>query len=170
MVNYTLILGTETTVHGQLHTYSGDRGCCSWSITHLFWAQRLLFMVLYSYSGDRGCCSWSITHLFWAQRPLFMVNYTLILGTEAAVHGQLHTKSGHRDCCSCSFTHLILGQFSSAFTKENTYFRHICFLAYIGQVRPVPNICLFTQHPSIAITGFFFFVLKLTNVSFASHD
>ena len=84
MVNYKLILGTETTVHGQLHTYS----------------------------GDRGCCSWSITHLFWAQRPLFMVNYTLILGTEAAVHGQLHTKSGHRDCCSCSFTHLILGQFS----------------------------------------------------------
>ena len=77
MVNYTLILGTEAAVHGQLHTYSGHRDCCSWSITHLFWAQRLLFMV----------------------------NYTLILGTETAVHGQLHIYSGYRDCCSWSISH-----------------------------------------------------------------
>ena len=95
-----------------------------------------------------------------------MVNNTLILGAEAAVHGQLHTKSGHRDCCSCSFTHLILGQFSSAFTTENTYFRHICFLAYIGQVRPVPNICLFTQHPSIAITSFCFLRIEVDKCIF----
>ena len=63
MVNYTLILGTEAAVHGQLHTYSGHRDHCSWSITHLFWGQRLLFMV----------------------------NYTLNLGTETAVHVHLHT-------------------------------------------------------------------------------
>ena len=72
MVNYTLILGTETAVHGQLHTYSGHRDCCAWSITHLFWAQRLLFMI----------------------------NYTLILGTETAVHGQLQTYPADRGCCS----------------------------------------------------------------------
>ena len=34
MVNYTLNLGIEATVHGQLHTESGQRGCCSWSTTH----------------------------------------------------------------------------------------------------------------------------------------
>ena len=34
-----------------------------------------------------------------------MVNYTFDLGTMTAVHGQLHTKSGHRDCCSWSLTH-----------------------------------------------------------------
>ena len=60
MVNYTFDLGTMTAVHGQLHTKSGHRDCCSWSFTHLIWTQRLLFMV----------------------------NYTLILGTEAAVHVQ----------------------------------------------------------------------------------
>ena len=63
MVNYTLILGTEAAVHGQLHTYSGHRDCCSWSITHLFWGQRLLLMV----------------------------NYTLNLGTKITVHGLLHS-------------------------------------------------------------------------------
>ena len=63
MVNYTLNLGTEAAVHGQLHTVSGHRGCCSWSITHLIWTHRLLFMV----------------------------NNTLNLGTQTAVHSQLHT-------------------------------------------------------------------------------
>ena len=63
MVSCTLNLGTETAAHGQLQTFSWYRDYCSWSITHLFLVQRLLFMV----------------------------NYTLILGTEAAVNGQLHT-------------------------------------------------------------------------------
>ena len=63
MVNYTLNLGTETTVHGQLHTYFWDKCICSWSITYLIWVQRLLFMVI----------------------------STLNLGIETAVHGQLHT-------------------------------------------------------------------------------
>ena len=63
MVNCVLNLGTQTAVHGQLHTLPMYRDCCSWSIMHLIWAQRLLFMV----------------------------NYSLNLGSKAAVHGQLHT-------------------------------------------------------------------------------
>ena len=63
MVNYTLNLGTEADVHGQLHTLYGHTDCCSWSITHLIWAHRLLFMV----------------------------NYTLYLCTETVVLGQLCT-------------------------------------------------------------------------------
>ena len=63
MVSCTLNLGTETAAHGQLQTYSWYRDYCSWSITHLFWGQRLLLMV----------------------------NYTLNLGTKITVHGQLHS-------------------------------------------------------------------------------
>ena len=48
MVNNKLNLGTETDVHGQLHTLSGDTDYCSWSIAHLIWAQRLLLMVNYT--------------------------------------------------------------------------------------------------------------------------
>ena len=63
MVNYTLNLGTQTAAHGQLHTLPWYRDRCSWSIMHLTWTHRLLFMV----------------------------NYTLYLGTEPVVHGQLCT-------------------------------------------------------------------------------
>ena len=59
MVNYILNLGTETSVHGQLHTKSVHRDCCSWTITGLIWALRLLTMV----------------------------NCTLNMGTTAVVHG-----------------------------------------------------------------------------------